>query len=109
MKKIIIGLMLAFGALSIAAAAPVTSAWESPARPKKTETVTFKVGMHCRNCVNKIQENIAFEKGVKDLKISLENKTVTITFDPSKTSADTLESAIRKLGYSVEKVDTPAN
>ena len=69
MKKIIIGLVLALGALSVAsAAAPSASAWESPARPKKTETVTFKVSMHCRNCVNKIQENIAFEKGVKDLK-----------------------------------------
>lgn len=108
MKKIIIGLVLALGALSVvSAAAPSASAWESPARPKKTETVTFKVSMHCRNCVNKIQENIAFEKGVKDLKISLENKTVTITYIPTKTTPEALEAAIRKLGYSVELVDAP--
>ena len=90
MKNIIICLVLALIALGA-----------------KTETVTFKVNMHCRNCVTKIQENIAFEKGVKDLKISLENKTVTITYNPSKTTPEVLEAAIRKLGYSVERLDAP--
>lgn len=65
----------------------------------KTETVTFSTNMRCKNCVKKINENIAFEKGVKDLKVSLEKQTITVTFDPSKTSAETLSKAISKLGY----------
>ena len=40
-----------------------------------------------------------FEKGVKKLDVSLENHTVTVTFDPSKTDAGKIAAAIRKLGY----------
>ena len=71
---------------------------------KKTETVTFKVSMHCKNCVAKITDNISFVKGVEDLKVSLDQKTVTITYDPAKTDEATLQKAIEKLGYTAEKV-----
>ena len=78
----------------------IPSIMETPAAKAKTETVTFSVnGMHCKNCVKKITENISFEKGVKDLKTDLAKKTVTVTFDPEKTSADKLAAALRKLGY----------
>ena len=73
---------------------------------KKTETVTFKTSIHCQNCVRKINENISFEKGVKDLKVSLDDKQVTISYDPSKTDEATLAKAIEKLGYDVEKAES---
>ena len=69
---------------------------------KKTETVTFKVSMHCKNCVAKITDNISFLKGVEDLKVSLDQKTVTITYNPTKTDEATLQKAIEKLGYSAQ-------
>ena len=71
---------------------------------KKTETVTFKVSMHCKNCVNKITDNISFIKGVEDLKVSLDQKTVVVTYNPAKTDEATLQKAIEKLGYTAEKV-----
>lgn len=74
------------------------------AGPKKElKTVRFSVSMHCENCVRKITENISFEKGVKDLEISLEDKEVTVTYDPAKTDPDRLAEAIRSLGYTVER------
>lgn len=60
--------------------------------------------MHCKNCVRKISENISFEKGVEDLQVSLDDKLVTIKYNPSKTDEAKLADAIRKLGYEVEKV-----
>ena len=75
---------------------------------KKTETVTFSVGMHCKSCVAKITDNISFIKGVEDLKVSLDQKTVTITYNPAKTDEATLQKAIEKLGYTAEKVKEPA-
>ena len=63
--------------------------------------VTFNVHLHCAGCVKKVQENIAFEKGVKDLKVSLEEGTVYIKYDSSKTSEETLAAAMKKLGYEV--------
>ena len=80
-----------------------TSASMQKSSKKKAEIkeVVFNVGLHCENCVKKVTENISFEKGVKDLKVSLEDQTVTVKFDAAKTSEETLKAAIQKLGYPV--------
>ena len=75
---------------------------QKPSRKKgEVKEVTFLVHLHCENCVKKVQENIAFEKGVKDLKVSLEDQTVAIKYDASKTSEAALKTAIETLGYPV--------
>ena len=76
---------------------------QKPSKKKKGEVkeVTFLVHLHCENCVKKVQENIAFEKGVKDLKVSLDDQTVALKYDAAKTSEATLKAAIEKLGYPV--------
>lgn len=76
------------------------------AKKNKNKTVTFDVSMHCQSCVNRIEKNISFEKGVKDLEVHLPEKTVKITFDTLKTNADKLKKSIEKLGYEV-KVNQP--
>ena len=78
-----------------------------PKKKGEVKEVTFSVHLHCENCVNKVQENIAFEKGVKDLKISLEDQTVFVKYDAAKTSEQTLKAAIEKLGYPVAGVVEP--
>ena len=45
--------------------------------------VVFASNVHCDNCAKKIRENVSFEKGVKDLDVSVEGKTVTVTFNPA--------------------------
>lgn len=76
---------------------------EKKAKKAKAEIkeVVFHVHLHCNNCVKKVQENIAFEKGVKGLDVSLEKHTVAIKYDAAKTSEETLRQAIEKLGYKV--------
>ena len=74
---------------------------------KEIRTVVFSVAMHCHKCVEKINANIAYEKGVKSLDVSFDKLTVTIGYDVSKTNETKLADAIRKLGYQV-KVVAPA-
>lgn len=77
----------------------------------KTVTVTYVVGMHCQNCVNKLTDNLSLLKGVKDFKISLKDKTVVITYDPAKISKAEFERIITKLGYTFQEVvpaDSPS-
>ena len=69
---------------------------------KKIETVKYWVSMDCENCKAKVEKNIAFEKGVKDLKVDLRTKTVVITYKPKKTKPEKLEKAIKKLGFKTE-------
>lgn len=61
------------------------------------QTVVFDVDLHCQGCVNKIEKNIAFEKGVKDLICDINTKTVTVVFDSSKTNVETLQKAFAAL------------
>ena len=110
MKKTIIIILAAMMAMPFAASADAMSVSEStsltdsrPSKKKKAELkeVTFHVHLHCANCVKKVEENIAFEKGVKDLKVSLDNQTVYIKYDAAKTSEAALKAAIEELGYPV--------
>lgn len=73
-------------------------------KKKEIKEVVFSVHLHCKNCVKKVEENIAFEKGVKDLTVSLEDQTVAVKYDASKTSEAVLKAAIEELGYHVEGV-----
>ena len=119
MKKnilILSAILLLAGSVDASASTPAASPSEAAgsvtaataaalkAKPKsKTETVTYVVSMHCKNCVNKITDKISFMKGVKDLKVSLKDKTVTIKYDPAVVQESTLEKTIRDLGYTADK------
>ena len=74
-----------------------------------SKTVTFEVSMTCENCKRTIEKNIAYEKGMKDMKVDLEKKLVTLTFDTRKTSEEKLIEAFEKLGYTAEAVQNNQN
>ena len=104
---LLLSLLLAAPAVPAAVPADATATVSAPDRKDKkakTETVTYKTTMHCQNCVKKVTDNISFLRGVKDLKVSLDDKLVPISYDPSRTDEKTLAEAIRKLGYEAEKV-----
>ena len=69
------------------------------AKDIKTLVVTTQPMMHCENCENKIKDNIRFEKGIKKIETSIENQTVTITYDADKNSAENIMKAFSKIGY----------
>lgn len=109
LKPVII-VLAALVAFSAPAAFASTSDFAVAAADKKPEkkaaeikAAHFHVHLHCENCVKKVQENIAFEKGVKDLKVSLEDQTVDIKYDAAKTSEAKLKAAIETLGYKVSE------
>lgn len=118
MKKTLIIILAAMVAFSASAATVADTASEpsalvdkKPSKKKKGEVkeVIFAVHLHCENCVKKVQENIAFEKGVKDLKVSLEDQTVAVKYDAAKTSEATLKAAIEELGYPVSGTVAPGH
>ena len=78
-------------------------------KDQSKKTVMFNVSMHCESCQRKIEKNIAYEKGVKDMAVKLEDKTVTIKFDTLKTKESKLIKAFNDLGYeaNVVKTETP--
>lgn len=105
---IVLAALVAFSAPATFASASdsaVAAADKKPEKKTKAEIkeVHFHVHLHCASCVKKVQENIAFEKGVKDLKVSLDDQTVDIKYDAAKTSEAKLKAAIEALGYKVSE------
>lgn len=96
MKKLA-NIMMALAAMFAVSSA--VSAQTDGKKDSKTATVVIAAEIDCNHCKQKIEKNIAFEKGVKDLSVSLPDKTVTITYRTDKTSAEALCAAINKLGY----------
>lgn len=86
----------------MAATPPSTEA--APAQIKKT--VQLRVdGMSCDGCVNAIVKKVDALDGVVSCDVSLEERSATIALsDPD--AENTVEEAIRKLGYTVEPAST---
>ena len=68
---------------------------------EEKKTVVFKAELHCKSCKAKIEKNIPFEKGVKDLKVDMETKTIKIEYRTDKTTEAKLIAAIEKCGVKV--------
>ncbi len=100
MKKIINILICTIALLTIS----ITTFAEPKSKKAKVEEVTFQTNLHCGSCAKKIESKLPFEKGVKDMKIDVENKTVWLKFSPSKTDKATLVKAINKIGFQAEEI-----
>lgn len=100
---VIIAALMAFSSAAFAADNSVAVSETQTQKPKKAKAeikeVNFHVHLHCNNCVKKVQDNIAFEKGVKDLHVT--QHSILIKYDAAKTSEAVLKAAIEKLGYKI--------
>lgn len=75
------------------------------AEKKATKTVVYKATLHCQSCKAKVEKNIPYEKGVKDLKVDMEAQTVTVTFREDKNTKEQIRKAIEKLNIPVSGMD----
>ena len=102
MKKLITGaFMLAFmlGTFSLSQA--------QDAEPKEKE-IKIQTTAICGMCEERIETNMAFEKGVKSVELDDKTKIVTITYKTAKTNPEKLRKAISDLGYDADDVEANA-
>lgn len=69
--------------------------------------VTFDVNLTCHHCEKVMMKNLPFEKGVKDVKVDLEKKEITLLFRDDKNSVALLQKAIEDLGYTAKEKAEP--
>ncbi|MBR6424078.1 MAG: heavy-metal-associated domain-containing protein [Bacteroidales bacterium] len=84
-----------------------TAAFAQDKKQKKQaniQEVTFVTSIDCKNCVKKVEANLPYEKGIKDMKVNLDDRTVWIKYDADKTDKEKLAAAIVKLGYEAEEL-----
>ena len=91
MKKILVIMCCMIFAVSMASA-------QDKQKNNKKQTTKFLVeNMHCENCIKNIEKNIAFEKGVTNLKCNLETRIVEVTYTSDKNTDENLIAAFKKI------------
>lgn len=61
----------------------------------------YTADIKCEACKSKIEKNIAFEKGVKNIVVDIKGDKVTITFVKAKNNKENIKKAIEKLNIKV--------
>lgn len=82
------------------------------AKDIKTVVLTTNPVMHCATCEKKINDNLRFEKGIKDIRTNLKDKTVTIKYDAEKTTVENIIKGFKKINYTatvVQKAEEKKN
>jgi Cu+-exporting ATPase len=71
--------------------------------PRSTVRVTIPVGgMTCAACQASVQRALSKEPGVVDAAVNLMTESAAVTFDPARTSPETLVDAIQRTGYQAQ-------
>ncbi|ASB50223.1 heavy-metal-associated domain-containing protein [Alkalitalea saponilacus] len=73
------------------------------AQRSNQESATFSVNINCQNCVDRITNQLAFERGVRDLSFDIEAQTVEVTYRNNRTDKEKLAEKIRELGFEVKE------
>ena len=82
----------------------------SYAQHKNTETVVIKTMIYCDHCKScsdcggKLEKDLSFNKGIKMVVLDERAMTVTVTFNPKKTSAQAIRQSITKYGYDADEL-----
>ncbi|OJU10894.1 MAG: copper resistance protein CopZ [Clostridiales bacterium 43-6] len=64
--------------------------------------ITFHVeGMSCSHCENAVKKSVGALTGVNSVTVSLENKTVSVEYDPELVTTNTISDMIDDQGYDV--------
>ena len=67
------------------------------------QTVLLNVeGMSCSHCEKAVKNAVGALAGVKNVAVSLKDKTVTVEHDPDKTPVEKIRQEIEEQGYEVK-------
>ncbi len=77
------------------------------AQEKKVEIIKIKTSAVCSQCKDRIEQGMAYVKGIRDVTLDIDSKIATIKYSTSKTTPGDIRKAISKLGYDAD--DVPAD
>ena len=73
----------------------------------KFETVVIQTSAECGSCKTRLEDVLNYTKGVKFAELNLEDKKVTVGYNPKKISLDEIRKIISETGYDAD--DLKAN
>lgn len=73
-------------------------------KPANREEIKIQTDLDCEVCKKKIEDYMAFERGVTAIHADVPTKVVTIEYRTNRTDEEKLLAALRKLGYEAEVI-----
>ena len=70
----------------------------------QTDTVRIQTTAICEMCKKTLEKDLSFEKGVSKSILNLDDKILTVIYNPKKTDADKIRLAITKSGYDADSL-----
>ncbi len=55
--------------------------------------------MSCMSCVANVKNTLSNIDGVKEVRVSLQDKSATVKYNPKKVATERMKKAINKIGY----------
>jgi copper chaperone CopZ len=74
-------------------------------KQKKIETIEIQTSAVCGMCEERIENDLAYEKGVRYVDLDNDTKIVTVEYKTSKTNPDKIRKAISMIGYDADDVE----
>ena len=74
---------------------------------KNSEVIEIKSTVVCGMCKDRVEQNLPYTKGIKDVVVDLKTKIVKVTYNTKKTDPTAIRIALSKLGYAAD--DIPAD
>ena len=71
---------------------------------KQNAELKIKSSVVCGMCKDCVESGLGYEKGVKEVKVDLATKEVTVKYNPDKITEDQIRTALSKLGYDADDV-----
>lgn len=75
------------------------TAQKEPIKTAKGNQIEIQTSAICEMCQHAIEYDLAFVKGVKNAELNLDNKVVTVLYNPNKVTPDEIRASITKVGY----------
>ncbi|MFD2521883.1 heavy-metal-associated domain-containing protein [Emticicia soli] len=69
-----------------------------------TAEVKIKTSAVCGMCKKRIERDLGVSKGIVGSTLNLDDKVVTVKYNPKKTSPEKIKKAISKIGYDADEV-----
>ncbi|WP_337041231.1 heavy-metal-associated domain-containing protein [Emticicia sp. 17c] len=74
------------------------------ANPPGSAEVKIKTSAICGMCKKRIERDLGLTKGIVNSNLNLDDKVVTVTYNPKKTNPEKIKKAISKIGYDADEV-----
>ncbi len=74
-------------------------------RKSRFETIEIQTSAVCGMCKDRIEKEMAFERGVRKVELDSETKIVSIEYHNGRTNPEKLRKAISKIGYDADDVE----